>query len=83
MSRRILYHSTNRKATGKAKGLKQGFTFKQALFMGLAPDNGLFMPSKMPKLSKEAVMKLKGKPYNEVAYRILKRFLSKEIDDKE
>ncbi|MEK6876242.1 MAG: threonine synthase [Nanoarchaeota archaeon] len=83
MSRRILYHSTNRNANGKANGFKQSFTFKQALFMGLAPDNGLLMPSEIPKLSKNFIMGLKGKPYHEVAYDILKRFLSTEIKSEE
>ena len=83
MSHRILYHSTNRNVTEKSKGIKQSFTFKQALFMGLAPDNGLLMPSEIPKLSKKSIMGLKGKPYPEVAYNILKKFLSAEIKDEE
>lgn len=83
MSPRILYHSTNGGETGKVKGHKKSFTFKQALFIGLAPDNGLLMPSQIPKLSKEFIMGLKGKPYHEVAYNILKRFLSAEIKNEE
>src|SRR3989338_894765 len=83
MSHRIWYHSTNRKATGKAKGIKQSFTFKQALFMGLATENGLLMPSEIPRLSKQFIVGLKGKPYHKVAYEILKRFLSAEIKDEE
>ena len=76
---KILYHSTNR--SGKSKS--QSFTFKQALFMSLAPDNGLLVPSQIPKLSKKFIMDLKGKPYHEVAYAILKKFLSGEIEDNE
>jgi len=75
---RILYYSTNRK-------LEQGFTkkvtFKEALFMGLAPDNGLFMPTEIPKLSKEEILKLKNKHYHEIAHNILKLFLKNEIND--
>src|SRR3989338_8584766 len=81
--RRILYHSTNKNVTEKSKGIKQSFTFKQALFMGLAPDNGLLMPSEIPRLSKKFIMGLKGKPYHKVAYDILKKFLSAEIKDNE
>ncbi len=82
MSHRILYHSTNRDTASKANS-KESFTFKQALFMGLAPDNGLLMPSEIPKLPKRFIMGLKGKPYPEVAYEILKKFLSAEIKDEE
>ena len=77
---RILYSSTNRK-------LEQGFTkkitFKEALFMGLAPDNGLFMPTEIPKLSKEEIMELKNKPYHEIAYNILRSFLKNEVNDED
>lgn len=51
--------------------------------MGQAPDEGLFMPIKIPKLSKKNLLRLKGKHYYEVAYEILKKFLSCEIKDKE
>src|SRR3989338_3488080 len=82
MGQRILYYSTNRDIASKTNA-KKSFTFKQALFMGLAPDNGLLMPSEIPKLSKQFIMGLKGKPYPEVAYGILKKFLSTEIKDEE
>jgi threonine synthase len=82
MAHRILYHSTNRNSNHK-KNLMNSFTFKQALFMSLAPDNGLFMPSEIPPISKKAILNLKGKPYHQVAYEILKKFLSTEINDQE
>ena len=82
MRHRILYHSTNRDIASKTNA-KKSFTFKQALFMGLAPDNGLLMPSEIPRLSKKFIMGFKGRPYHEVAYHILENFLSTEIKDKE
>ena len=82
MIARILYYSTNRELkTDRINGYKKRVTFKQALFMGLAPDKGLFMPSKIPKLSKKDILRLKGKPYYEVAYGILKNFLQYDIKD--
>ena len=84
MGRIILYYSTNRRLnTDKIKGFGKKITFESALFLGLAPDKGLFMPSKIPKLSKKEIMGLKGKPYCEVAYQILKKFLSGEIEGRE
>jgi len=72
MSRGIFYYSTNRTFSKKS-------TFKEALFLGLAPDSGLFMPSRIPKLSQDEITEMKGKPYSEVAYRVLKKFLRYEI----
>ena len=76
MDDKILYFSTN-------KDLEGGFThkasFKQALFQGLAPDKGLFMPSFIPKFSKEDILFLETKPYPMIAYAVLKRFLCPEV----
>ncbi len=84
MEGRIFYYSTNRYLTErKITGFKKQVTLKEALFMGQAPDGGLFMPTRMPKLSREDILMLKGRPYHEVTYEILKRFLSYEIKDNE
>ncbi|MDP7180859.1 MAG: hypothetical protein QF824_06355 [Candidatus Woesearchaeota archaeon] len=73
MTKRVFYHSTN-------KTLSKKYTFKQALFQGLAQDNGLFMPTQIPKLSETEIMEMKGKPYSEVAYKVLKQFLEYDIE---
>lgn len=75
---KILYYSTNKNLNN---GFKKKVTFKEALFIGLAPDNGLFMPTKIPLISKNEILKLKEKPYHKVAYKILKLFLENEISD--
>lgn len=81
---KILYYSTNRSLkTSTIKGFNKKVTFKEALFMGMAPDKGLFMPTKIPKLSKNEILALKGKPYSEAAYMILRKFLHYEIKDSE
>ena len=82
MSDRILYYSTNREVnTKEIKGFKGKVTFKEALFMGQAPDNGLFMPDNLPELSKEEILALKSKPYHEVAFEILRKYLKDDISD--
>lgn len=84
MPEKILYYSTNRNLnTSKIKGFKKKVTFKEALFIGMAPDKGLFMPSHIPVIPKNDILALKGKPYHEVAFHILRRFLSDEINDEE
>lgn len=65
MENRIFYHSTNRKlATNKISGFKKKVTFKKALFMGQAPDKGLFMPTVIPELSKEEILMRRSKHSN-------------------
>jgi len=82
VSDRILYYSTNREVnTKEIKGFKGKVTFKEALFMGQAPDNGLFMPDNLPELSKEEILALKSKPYHEVAFEILRKYLKDDIND--
>jgi len=82
LSNKILYYSTNRDLnTEEIKGFKGEVTFKEALFMGQAPDNGLFMPGSLPELYKEEILSLKGRPYYEVAFEILRKYLKDDISD--
>lgn len=76
----ILYHSTN---MNMPEGYKQEVSFREALFMGMAPDGGLFMPSRIPKFSKREILNLRGKPYHEVAGSVLWKFLKQEFAEKE
>ncbi|MDP6593411.1 MAG: threonine synthase [Candidatus Marinimicrobia bacterium] len=71
----IPYHSTDR-----ALSLGDPVPFGDALFTGLAPDGGLFMPDQIPALSGEELLSLVGKPYAEVACSLLHKYLSTEID---
>jgi len=81
---RIMYQSTNRRLmTGDTKGFQKKVTFGEALFMGQAPDNGLFMPTELPRFSRKEISSLKGKTYHEAAFAVLKAFLRREIGDEE
>ena len=73
----IKYYSTNWRFSNK-----KYFSFKEALFMGMAPDKGLFMPSSIPQFSKEEIIVLGGDPYYYVAFKVLRKFLNEEMDDK-
>ena len=81
MGSQIRYYSTNRNLKTPIEGFKKNVSFREALFMGMAPDKGLFMPTKIPKLSKNEILALKGKPYSAVAYEVLRKFLRYDIED--
>ncbi len=81
MTKTIRYCSTNRNLDG-VEGIvpfKGYVSFKDALLQGQAPDEGLFMPDFIPRLSPDDIMALKGKPYPEVAMLVTGAFLGDEI----
>jgi len=71
---KILYRSTNRKVPL--------VDFKKALLTGQPPDYGLYVPTYIPEIKIEEIKNLKRKPYFEVAFSILYKFLKNEIDRK-
>ncbi|HAJ26758.1 MAG TPA: threonine synthase [Syntrophus sp. (in: bacteria)] len=81
MSDMIRYYSTNRNLA-HISGLipfRGTVSFREALLMGQAPDEGLFMPDAVPSLSMGEIMDLKGKPYAEAAFLVAGRFLAGDI----
>ncbi|MDY0045654.1 MAG: threonine synthase [Syntrophales bacterium] len=77
----IRYYSTNRNLDA-ASGLtpfNETVTFREALLMGQAPDEGLFMPETIPSLSLSAVAALKGKTYAEAALLVAEAYLRDDI----
>ena len=82
MSDMIRYYSTNRNLA-HVSGLtpfRGTVSFREALLMGQAPDEGLFMPDAIPSFSMSEIMALKGKPYIETAFLVAGSFLAGEID---
>ena len=63
------------------KSLK--FSFKDIFLRGLAPEGGLFLPSKFKKYSKEDLNKLSQLNYNKLAAEIIFNFCSNEISKEE
>lgn len=68
----IKYYSTN--------GRSGGISFREALLKGLAPDGGLFMPDKIPIVSHSELESFREKEYHEIAFDILNKYFSGEID---
>ena len=71
------YYSTNRAFSS----YKDTVSFRTALFKGIAPDNGLFMPNNIPFLSLSEIKAMQSLSYSEVAFKILNKFLYNEIDE--
>ena len=63
-----LYYKSTRNSNLKV-------TASEAILQGLAPDGGLFVPSELPKLD-VSMSDLKGKTYQEIAYLVMKQFLT-------
>ena len=83
MIKQVFYYSTNRNLSKKGhihpfKGL---LSFKEALLMGQAPDEGLFMPDFIPTLAMSEIEKLRGLSYQDVAFFIARLFLAHEFSD--
>ncbi|MFH1745531.1 MAG: threonine synthase [Planctomycetota bacterium] len=73
MSNPIRFFSTNRNVPAVFLG--------EALLQGQAADRGLFMPESYPQVTMAELVTLKGRPYPEVAYEILRRYTVGTFDD--
>jgi threonine synthase len=71
----ILYYSTNLKS--------EKVSFRNALIKGQAPDGGLYMPEIIPLFTKSEIEALKNKPYFEIAYEVVLKYLKDEISSEE
>ena len=85
MQQTLRYYSTNRNLDHQPGivPFKELVSFREALLMGQAPDEGLFMPESIPFIPLEDFKNLKGKPYTEAAMLIAGAFLEGEIGDEE
>ncbi len=69
----LLFHSTN--------GESPAVNLRDALLNGQAPDRGLYLPDKFPRLTPEEIAAFPGLPYHEIAFRVLSRYTSGIIPD--
>ena len=63
--------------TGQAPSV----SFKEALFQGLAPDGGLYLPGELPVLSPATLAGLREMSWPEIASRITRPLLSGSIEE--
>ena len=53
--------------------------FSDAVLSGLASDGGLYLPERWPQISPDEIAGFAGKPYADVAFAIISRFVEGEI----
>ncbi len=63
------------------RGAAPELTFKQALITGLADDGGLYVPATWPTFTKGEISSFRGKPYVDVAFEVIRRFVAGDIPD--
>ena len=69
----LLFRSTN--------GQSPAVNLREALLHGLAPDGGLYLPEKFPKLAPEEMAAFAKLPYHEIAFRVLSKYTQDIIPD--
>jgi threonine synthase len=72
--------STNDLRYVSTRGQAPACSFADVLLAGLAPDGGLYMPQAWPRID---VTSFAGKPYADVAFAILKRFVAGDFTEEE
>ncbi len=69
------YHST--------RGNAPVLTFEDAMLTGLARDGGLYVPQSVPQMSYAQIADLAGRPYEEIAFRVMRPFVGDTFSDDE
>jgi threonine synthase len=64
-----------------SQGSPAPLDFEDVMLAGLARDGGLYLPDAWPQFSKAEIAALKGKPYVEVAYQVMKPFVGNTFDE--
>jgi len=63
------------------RGTAPKLRFCDAVLAGLASDGGLYLPESWPEMSAEEIAALANRPYRDVAFEIISRFVDGEISD--
>jgi threonine synthase len=69
----ILFRSTN--------GQSPAVDLRGAFHAGLAPDRGLYLPEKFPRLAPDEITAFAQLPYHEIAFRVLSKFTEGVLSD--
>src|SRR3990172_3755919 len=56
-------------------------SLKQAVVSGLASDGGLFLPVSIPRVSQDFLTGLRGKSFQEIAFRLAHHLLSEDLSE--
>src|SRR5690606_12379736 len=56
-------------------------SLSQAVIKGLAPDNGLYMPERIPVLSQELIESFSQKSFQEIGYAVIGALFSEDLSE--
>jgi threonine synthase len=62
-------------------GSGQQVSFREAVLRGLAPDNGLYYPSRIPRFSKEWLSGLQDYSLQDIGFHVLRPFTEGDMDE--
>lgn len=65
------------------RGQSPALSFEEVLLTGLAPDGGLYVPESVPQLDADQIRALAGKPYEEVAFAVMRPFIGDSFSEPE
>src|SRR6185312_11025243 len=65
-----------------SQGSPSPLGFEGVMLAGLARDGGLYLPAEWPQFSTAEIAALRGKPYGEVAFRVMQPFVGAAFDEK-
>jgi len=63
------------------RGQAPELTFEDAMLTGLARDGGLYVPETIPQLSIDDIKAMAGKPYEEIAFQVMRPFVGDTFSD--
>jgi threonine synthase len=63
------------------RGQAPALNFEDVLLTGLASDGGLYVPENLPRFSQEEIASWAGLPYHELAFRVMRPFVTGSIAD--
>ncbi len=65
------------------RGAAPALNFEEAMLTGLARDGGLYLPESVPTLGQAEIAALAGRPYEEVAFRVMRPFIGDSFTDED
>lgn len=75
------YISTRHGSAQVAGASPASLGFEDVMLAGLARDGGLYLPAEWPQFSRAEIAALKGKPYGEVAFHVMRPFVGNAFDE--
>ncbi len=64
-----------------SQGSPEPLGFEDVMLAGLARDGGLYLPMEWPRFSTAEIAAMRGQPYTEIAYRVMRPFVGEAFDE--